>query len=453
MLLRKLSADLEQWSLTSPRKPLLIKGASHLGKTMAVTHFSKKFPQFIHIDLKEPVTRKLFHAGQSPDQILEGLFFLSDRSPSVKRTLIFLDEIQESMAAMNWLRNMRKRYSELFIIASSSLITSDLHILEQDLDQEVVVIPVDPLRFEEFLEAFSDKPLLDAFREPPVPAFMHNKLMRSFHQYALIGGIPEIVDQYLAERNLHSLKPAYETLLISYLEEIDRYGISDKQRVLLRFLLQNAFPYAGMRIKFKGFGNSSYRSREMGSAFRILETSGLLRLVYPVTETNPPLAPEKGKSPRLHLLDTGMVTYFSGIGKQLYQSDDLNLLFKGQIIRQVVGQEIKATLMKQETLHFWVRKKPQSTAEVDFVIPYEDMIIPVEVKSGEAGRLRSLHQFQDEAPHPYAVRLYAGQSSIRQTRTLRGKKFFLLSLPYYLASRIRENLAEFIKFANAVTAK
>ena len=158
------------------------------------------------------------------------------------------------------------------------------------------------------------------------------------------------------------------------------------------------------------------------------------------------MKPDTLKSPRLHLNDTGMVNYFSGIQDLLRNSMDMNAIFEGQIARQVVGQEISAAGETPE-LHFWVRNKMQSTAEVDFVIPYKDMLIPVVVKSGEPGRLRSLHQFVDEADHPYAVRLSADIVSVKQARTLAGKSFYLLNLPYFLASKIKDHIQGFIRLA------
>jgi uncharacterized protein len=95
---------------------------------------------------------------------------------------------------------------------------------------------------------------------------------------------------------------------------------------------------------------------------------------------------------------------------------------------------------------FWVRDKAQSSAAVDYVIPFDGMLIPVVLRSGESGRLRSLHQFVDAAPHPFAVRLYAGKPGIQESSTIRGKKYYLLSLPYFLAGKIREHLGGFRKF-------
>ena len=148
----------------------------------------------------------------------------------------------------------------------------------------------------------------------------------------------------------------------------------------------------------------------------------------------------------------------------------MNAIFEGQIARQVVGQEILAAQSqlgsygrqlrslinepvnldsgRKPTLNFWIRNKAQSTAEVDFIIPYNDLIIPVVVRSGEPGRLRSLHQFIDMAPHAYAVRLYAEKLTVQQTQTIRGKKFYLLNLPYFLAGKIKDHLKGFIRLTN-----
>jgi hypothetical protein len=105
----------------------------------------------------------------------------------------------------------------------------------------------------------------------------------------------------------------------------------------------------------------------------------------------------------------------------------------------IVGQElIAAGIRDQAQLGFWVREKKQSSAEVDYLFQYQNLLIPVEVKSGKTGTLRSLHQFMDRADHTFAVRLYAGILQIEKTHTAKGKSFTLLNLPYFLAGRLME---------------
>ena len=132
--------------------------------------------------------------------------------------------------------------------------------------------------------------------------------------------------------------------------------------------------------------------------------------------------------------------------KELLQIDNLDQVFKGKIAEHIVGQELLAAqdsvLYK---LEFWVREKKQSNAEIDFIIRRDENLIPVEVKSGAAGRLRSLHQFMDQAPHPYALRIYGDMLRIDRVKTIKGKPFYLLNLPYYLAGQIHQYADWFIE--------
>jgi uncharacterized protein len=163
--------------------------------------------------------------------------------------------------------------------------------------------------------------------------------------------------------------------------------------------------------------------------------------VHPVTTTALPLAPNGRKSPRLHALDTGLVVFKAGMRKELFTAADVSAVFSGRIIGHAVGQEIYATSDSPlHALHFWARDKHQSSAEVDYVVPSEGRLIPIEVKSGATGRLRSLHAFMDEATHATAVRLYGGMFRVEKTRTLQGKEYTLLNIPWYLAAKTAEYL-------------
>ena len=270
-----------------------------------------------------------------------------------------------------------------------------------------------------------------------LPAGAHDKLLKLFHRYALIGGMPEIVQQYASTRDLTQLRPLYDNLITAYLDDVEKYSPRDSQTPVIRHVIQTAFREAGNRITLAGFGQSHYGSKDVSEALQVLEKALLLQRCYPVTDTQLPLVPNLKKSPKLQLLDTGLVNYFSGLQADIFGSKDLNSLYGGRIIEHLVGQALLASqssLLFQ--LHFWVREKNQSNAEVDFVVAHGNKVIPIEVKSGATGRLRSLHQFMDQADHGFAVRLYAGKLVVEEAVTLEGKVFKLLNLPYYFGGKI-----------------
>jgi hypothetical protein len=208
---------------------------------------------------------------------------------------------------------------------------------------------------------------------------------------------------------------------------------------VIRHAIESAHLEAGRRIKFQGFGNSNYRSREMGEALRILERAMLIYLLYPSTVTQPPVRPDLKKSPRLQFLDTGLINYFAGLQEYFFKIGNLHSFYQGLLAEHIVGQELLAFNMKTSRKpSFWIREKKQSNAEVDFIVPFRQYIIPVEVKSVKTGALRSLHQFMMRADHPFAVRLYAGSVEITQAATPDGKSYTLLNLPYFLAGKLHD---------------
>jgi predicted AAA+ superfamily ATPase len=157
------------------------------------------------------------------------------------------------------------------------------------------------------------------------------------------------------------------------------------------------------------------------------------------------MVPDIKKSPRLQILDSGLLNYFVGIQKEIIGTTDLNSIYQGTLIEHLIGQELLAFQYNAlSALHFWVREKKESTAEVDYLFQYDGMIIPIEVKSGATGTLKSLHSYMDIAPHNFAIRFYAGPLNISNAITQKGKHYQILNLPYYLGSQIEQYIAWFI---------
>lgn len=437
MFVRSISRELMEWKNSSNRKPLVLRGARQVGKTTVIHHFSKSFEQYIYLNLERNEDKAAFTNKQSINEMVDAIFFLKNKSRLIEDTLIFIDEIQEVPEALAALRYFYEDYPQLYVVAAGSL-------LEMVFDNQISY-PVGrleykvlyPFSFEEFLSASGETMALEQYNTIPIASFAHEKMLQLFHLYTLIGGMPEIVKLYIEHRDLNALKSVYESLLLSYIDDVEKYARNATQTQIMRHAIRSCFSEAGSRIKFHGFGASSYASREMGEALRTLQKTKLIHLIYPTTQTVLPYQPDIKKSPRLHLLDTGLVNYFAGVQKEVFSSNDLTNVYQGRISEHIVGQEILANNNNLlQTLLFWVRDKADASAELDFLYVKDGKGIPVEVKSGKVGKLKSLLQFVDTSNVNIAIRLYAGKYQVDQLKTHGGKPFTLLNLPYYLAGNI-----------------
>jgi len=442
MFERDIIEKLSSWAEKKERKPLILRGARQVGKTTAVNMFSRLFDQYIYLNLELKEEKRIFEQEYPIEELISAIFFYKDQVRRKGKTLIFIDEIQACPSAVAYLRFFYETFPDLYIIAAGSLLETliDTHISFPVGRVEYLVMK--PLSFKEFLNALDEKTSLDIINNTiPVPDFAHDKLMKLFHAYSLIGGMPEIVQKYSEQQDILALNNFFDSLIVSYQDDVEKYARNHTMSLVIRHAVSNAFYEAGARIKFQGFGNSNYKSREMSEALKVLEKAMLIYLLYPSSSVDLPLLPNIKKYPRLQVLDTGMLNYFAGFQKDLFGTRDIDSIYHGKIAEHIVGQELltcdTSPLYK---LNFWAREKKQSSAEIDFLIQFEHLIIPVEVKSGATGRLRSLHQFIDRAPHNYAVRIYSGQLKVDQIKTLNGKDFILLNLPFYLTGCVFEYL-------------
>jgi predicted AAA+ superfamily ATPase len=447
MFQRDILQELKKWRVKDTRKPLIIRGARQVGKTTVVRQFSGEFKDFIYLNLELPEDRKPFENFSNFETLLQALFFLKNKSLADRaNTLVFIDEIQEVPDALQHLRYFYEEAPDIPVIAAGSVLESLFNPNISFPVGRVEYLVIQPASFCEFLGAVGEAAALQQVLNVPAAAFAHDALLKLFRIYCLIGGMPEIVAQYAAHRDLATLTPIYESLLVSYLDDVEKYATGTSQIEYIRHAIRSSFAEAGKRIKFQNFGNSSYKSREMGEALRALEKALLIHLVYPQTSPVLPLLPDVSKSPRLHVLDTGMLNYFVGLQREILGTADLSSVYQGTVNEHIIGQELLARQYSAlHSLAFWVREKTTSVAEVDYIFSYKEKLVPVEVKSAATGTLRSLAMFMDLAPHNIAVRFYAGEILISTIATPGGKTVHLLNLPYYLVSQIEKYLDWFEK--------
>jgi len=443
---RKANQYLQRWKASPDRKPLIIRGARQVGKTTLIKDFATSYSKAILLNLEKPADRSYFEEFGSVQDISEVLFLAYDISLSdISGTLLFIDEIQESPKAIQLLRFFYEEMPALHVISAGSLLEFAIQKVESFPVGRVEFLYLYPLNFPEYLEATNRRELLTQLKSIPVKPAAHKVLMDVFHRYAIIGGMPEIVKTDIDKNNLADLTKVYEGIWSTYKNDVEKYTTNDTERKIIKHIMDSAPLYIDERVKFQGFGNSAYRSREIGEAFRTLDDAKIIRLIYPTTDLQPPPRPNLKKSPRLQFLDTGLVNYTLSIQAQMLGMDDLNSAYKGAIIPHLVTQEIiSLQAITSSKPNFWVREKAQSNAEVDLVLIHRDLLIPIEIKSGSTGSLRSLHQFIEAVDHPYAIRIYGGNLSVEKAISPNKKNYLLMNLPYYLGTRLPEYLDWFV---------
>ena len=447
MFNRNIKKLLIEWKNKEERKPLVIRGARQVGKTSAVHRLGKeKFDTYIYINIEIEDNAALFTRILPVSELLQLIQLKFNTKITPGSTLIFIDEVQNSGIAMNQLRYFHEEMPDLHVVAAGSL-------LEVKMKSEGFSFPVGrveycylhPVTFDEFLGALGETEALNYIssvnRDSVIPEAIHTMLMKKFHEYLLVGGMPEAVARYAESRTFIDVDPVYESILTGLRDDVSKYASAARTKYI-QHIIEHAAKYVGLQIKYEKFGESNFRSREMSEAFDVLEKAMLISRVFASASKQMPLMSNLKKSPKLLHLDSGLVNYQAGLRADIAMMDDINAVYHGQVGEQIVGQTLLAMNPRRNAnLHYWYREQKGATSEVDYLIVINDRLVPVEVKSGKAGTLRSLHNFMDESSSDFALRVYSGNMRSEQITTQNKKKFTLFSIPFYLLFRINELLS------------
>ena len=444
MFERKAIQLLREWANNPTRKPLVLRGARQVGKTTIIEEFAKEFDTFLPLNLERDVERAIFDANHTPKDVLTAIYLLKNKGKKTGRTLLFIDEIQTSKKAVNLLRYFYEDIPELFVIAAGSLLETLIDFHVSFPVGRVEYLALRPCSFSEFLGAIGENQIKDKLLSVELPEAIHNRVMKLFNEFVLVGGMPEVVAWYAEKRDIVALRKIYDTLLSGYRDDVEKYASNKTERNVLRHILKNGWRYAGQRIKFECFGESNYKSREVGEAFRTLEKAMVLELCYPTTYANLPISPDLKRSPKLLWLDTGIVNYVAKNQIELWGTQDISEHWKGKIAEHIVGQELLAhndSVLAQR--NFWVREAKNSQAELDFVVQTDMQLLPIEVKSGNNSKIKSMHLFMDQSKGNFAIRFWNNSLQKDRIKTPEQKTFDLLSLPFYYAECLDKIMEKF----------
>ena len=409
---RLVDGVLDTWARDDRRRPLLIRGARQVGKTYAVTALGERsFADVASINLEQELGYRRCFDTLQPRAILDEIGILRGKPIEPGRTLLFIDEIQACPAAVMALRYLYEQVPDLHVVGAGSL-------LEFALEAEQLRMPVGriqplfmhPLSFAEFLSAVGEEPALQASRTHSVVLSepVHDHLGALLRTYLLLGGMPAVVAEYLATGSVARAVHVQTAITQTFRDDFGKYARVSSHRHLDRVFL-HAARLVGRKFMYAKVDPDS-RSRDLRSAVELLERAGVVRRVCSTSGAGLPLGAEADdRHFKLVMVDVGMMQNLCGATEQLLDGDPM-LINDGAVAEQFVGQELLAHRgpFERPELFYWHRKRKSSSAEVDYLTTAAGHVIPVEVKSGKAGRLRSLAVFVETYRPPVAVRAYAG---------------------------------------------
>ena len=440
MFSRKINRYLQDWSKSSFRKPLLIRGARQVGKTTAVRMFGQEFDVFIELNMELDDDRELFERETDINRLYNLILITKGIASSAGRVLIYIDEIQHCEKAIAALRYFYEQRPDLYVIAAGSL-------LEALLDRQRIGLPVGrvssvwmyPLDFEEFLEAAEQHQLLSELQSLPLKGHLLPAINRWFRQYALIGGMPEIVSAYLKTNDLSLVRRMQADLLVAYDDDMIKYAQTRDQADTIRLIWSFLPTVVCKQVSYSGFGKLKLRTESVRSAMRILELCGLVYRVSPYTTYELPALLDYSKKVKLLMLDTGLLNYLAGVQAEYFGSQSLNSIYKGAAMEHLIGQLLISQGGEEiMPLSYWQRDKRGSSAEIDYVYRHRGKLIPIEVKAGACGTLKSLHLFMEKSPQDLAIRFYDGEFRVQSVERKEGKTFTLLNIPLALVGNLKE---------------
>lgn len=437
IFIRNIMLLLQNWRADNNRKPLILRGARQVGKSTLINQFGTTYKHYIALNLEKPNDSKFFEKEKEVIEIWNQIIFEKNIPNDLENTLLFIDEIQEIPHVIKQLPYFYEELPQLHVVVAGSLLEFAVGDVTSFPVGRVSEMTLHPMNFEEFLLATNEIQALEQLKIVPMNDYAFNKLFKLFNTYLIIGGMPEVIKQYVTSKySLAGLQNIYASIWDTYKSDVVKYAKSNIEGRVLRFILETA-PYTRDRINFSGFSGSNYKAREVAEAFRALDLAKIIYLIYPTTQTAPPQLSEMSRKPRLQFLDTGLMNYASQIQSELLLLEDLNDYYGGFVVNHGVTQELisnlNATFFKPQ---FWVRENANSNAEVDLTYKYKQYLIPIEVKSGAKGSLKSLHEFIDAAPHDFAIRFLGNKVHIETAKTRKGKVFRLINLPYFTVSQL-----------------
>lgn len=440
---------LESWIDPSIRKPMLIRGARQVGKSTLVRLFAERSERKLHeVDLeRHPELDEIF-ASRNTSRILSELEYLIDEGPiDDHASLLFLDEIQATPSAIPALRSLHEDRPDLPIIAAGSLLEFVLadHAFSMPVGR-IEYLFLEPMGFEEFLEALDETSLLELLRTHRLvddfPGTAHTRLLGRLRDYVLVGGMPEAVGVFAETGSFADAGSVHASILETYRDDFAKYGTRSEIAQLRRVY---GFVPGAVGDKFKySRVDPDARSRDVKRALELLVMARVVRRVIHTDATGLPLgATLKESAFKTYFLDVGLVNAACGIDRLTpEQVADARFVNEGAMAEQFIAQHLPLLAPDDRvfTPTYWLREGRANNAEVDFVHQLGSDVTPIEVKAGKSGSLKSLLELVSARQYDRALRFDTNPPLVQHVSHTRSHgdefiEFTLLSLPLYMVEQ------------------
>ena len=448
--------NLKEWLHRPRRKPLVLRGARQVGKSTLVELFceAEAGRDLVTVNLERHPHLAQAFASNDPRTILNLVGTVSG-TPLSDRSVLFLDEIQAAPSAFASLRYFFEDMPDRPVVAAGSLMEFMLsdHTFPMPVGR-IEYLNLGPMTFTEFLMAIGQDRLakeIEAFELPlgeesPGPHLLiHQRLLDLLRLYHFVGGMPEAVRVYSESENLPAVSAVHVAIVDTWRDDFPKYAARRDMTRMLR-VFQFAARNPGRKVKYSSVSPDD----QSATIRRDIDLLEMARVIARVTHSQcsglPLQADVNEKVFKLIFLDVGLMNAVCGLGWQAIASQTpTQLINAGPAAEQFIGQHLQYLLAERPNreLTYWLREGRSNNAEVDYVAEFGGRIVPIEVKAGRAGTLKSLHQFVFEKRVPFAIRFHADLPELQtvDTEVRRGHGteracYRLLSLPLYLVERL-----------------
>jgi len=400
---RIIDAILVDWSQEMGRKPLLLRGARQTGKTAAVRELGRRFKHYVEINFDNDAgAAHYFQDNLEPEELCKRLSVYV-RTPIIPgETLLFFDEIQSCTGAIKSLRYFYEKYPQQHVIAAGSLLEFALGEIPSFGVGRLHSVFMYPFSFYEFLGALGEEMLSAACREAspdkPLPQPVHKQLLDRLKIFLLIGGMPEAVSSYAQSRDILQSQVILEDIITTFRDDFSKYR-TKMPAVILNEVFESVMHQAQGKFIYEHAAVETANAR-IKQALDLLIMAGLAIPVTHSAANGIPLGAQTNpKYRRVIPCDTGIFLHILGIDKsQILISDDFKTVNQGALAEIYAGLELlkNGGTHARRQLYCWSREKAQSSAQIDYLIQLDSSIVPIEVKSGTQGGMKSLNIFMKE---------------------------------------------------------